>query len=63
MRLPDKVKLSEQISEDFRKLAHAGETVVSNDTSKNPITKGEANAAINAAAFITVPFLKGGEWT
>jgi two-component system, chemotaxis family, CheB/CheR fusion protein len=62
LRLPDKVRLSEHITEDFRKLAHAGETIVSNDTGTNPITKGEANAAINAVSFITVPFLSEGEW-
>ncbi|WP_242063552.1 ATP-binding protein [Nostoc sp. FACHB-892] len=62
MRLPDKVCLSEQISEDFRILAHAGETVASEDTGRNPITKGEANAAIHVVSFITVPFLQQGEW-
>ncbi|MEH1800815.1 MAG: hypothetical protein V7L13_16910 [Nostoc sp.] len=55
MRLPDKVCLSEQISKDFRVLAHAGETVASEDTGRNLITKGEANAAIHAISFITVP--------
>lgn len=60
--LPDTVKLSEHITDDFRQLAHAGETVASSDTGLNPITKGEANAAIAAAAFITVPFLKGETW-
>ena len=61
-RLPDKVRLSEHISEEFRALAHAGKTVASNNTGVNPVTNGEANAAIHAIAFVTVPFLQGEEW-
>jgi PAS domain S-box-containing protein len=61
-RLPDSVRLSEQVSEDFYRFVHAGETVVSNDTQTNPITKAQANASIQAMSFITVPFHKDGEW-
>ena len=60
--LPDRVRLSDHITEDFRVLARAGQAVASTDTGANPITKGEANAAINAASFITVPFLRDGQW-
>ena len=61
-RLPDMVRLSEHVSKDFYALVHVGETVVSNNTQTNPITKGEANAEIGALAFVTVPFHKDGEW-
>jgi PAS domain S-box-containing protein len=61
-RLPDRVRLSEHISDQFRALAHAGETVTSEDTGLDPITNGEANAAIYVRAFITVPFVLEGQW-
>ncbi len=61
-RQPDKLRLSEHVSGDFYQRVYAKETVVSNNTQINPITKGEENAKIGALAFITVPFYQHGEW-
>ncbi|MBF2007118.1 MAG: PAS domain S-box protein [Chlorogloeopsis fritschii C42_A2020_084] len=61
-RLPERICLSEQVSEDFLRRVHAGETIVSNNTQTNPVTNAQANAAIGALSFITVPFHKDGEW-
>ncbi|GET39904.1 PAS domain S-box protein [Microseira wollei] len=61
-RLPDRICLSEQVSEDFRRRVRAGETIVSENTQTNSVTNPKANAAIGALSFITVPFHKDGEW-
>lgn len=61
-RLPDTLCLSEQVSTEFYKRVHAGETIVSNNTQTNPITNAQANASIEARSFITVPFHHHGEW-
>ncbi len=61
-RLPNTARLSEQVTDDFFRMVYAGETVVSNNTQTNPVTKGKANAEIGALAFITVPFHKDGAW-
>ncbi|MGL5065140.1 MAG: hybrid sensor histidine kinase/response regulator, partial [Microcoleus sp.] len=61
-RLPDRICISEQTSEDFCRRVRAGETIASDNTQTNPVTNAEANAAIGALSFITVPFHKDGEW-
>lgn len=60
--LPDRICLSEQISEEFCRRAQSGEIIVSHNTQTTPITNGEANASIGALSFITVPFHSNGDW-
>ncbi|MEB3181845.1 MAG: PAS domain S-box protein [Nostocaceae cyanobacterium] len=60
--LPDRIRLSEQVSEDFLRRVHAGETIVSNNTQTNSVTNAQANAEIGVLSFITVPFHKNCQW-
>lgn len=60
--LPDRICLSEHVSEDFLRRVRAGETIVSNNTQTNPVTNAQANATTGVLSFITVPLHKDGEW-
>ncbi len=60
--LPNRLRLSEQVSEAFYHQVRAGEIVVSNNTQTNSVTKAQANAAIGVRSFITVPFHQDGYW-
>ncbi|MFM7424466.1 MAG: PAS domain-containing protein [Elainella sp.] len=61
-RLPDRIRLSEQVSQEFCRLARAGEPIVSHSVQSNPLTNGEANELLGVRSFITVPFYQKGEW-
>jgi PAS domain S-box-containing protein len=60
--LPDMVRLSAYVTDDFLMLVRARATVVSTDTATDARMKGEENAKVGAGAFITVPFHQHGEW-
>lgn len=60
--LPEKLCLSEQISDDFRRRIQAGETIVIHNIQTSTVTNAAANAEIGVQAFITVPFFKDGAW-
>jgi signal transduction histidine kinase/ActR/RegA family two-component response regulator len=58
--LPRVVRLSNFITQDFRRASQAGDTVVVCDTTKDPRVDAEAYATVNTRAFISVPFVRDG---
>ncbi|MEC4806221.1 MAG: ATP-binding protein [Jaaginema sp. PMC 1079.18] len=62
IQLPNRLRLSEQISSDFLQQIYLGEPIVSHNTQTNSITNASANESIGVQAFITVPFFREGEW-
>src|SRR5688572_29800440 len=60
--LAETLPVSAFVTEEFRRVARSGETIVVSDTFTDPRTDGDAYAGFDIGAFITVPFARDGAW-
>ena len=58
----DALPISAFVSEEFRRVARSGDTIVVNDAVADPRTDGDAYAGFDIGSFITVPFARDGAW-
>ena len=58
----DALPISAFVSEEFRRVARSGSTVVVNDAFTDRRTDGDAYAGFDIASFIAVPFARDGAW-
>jgi PAS domain S-box-containing protein len=61
-RLPERVRLSRFVTEEFQRRARNGETLCSTDTHDDTLTDADATDTIDVRSFVTVPFCRQGEW-
>ncbi|MGG6293941.1 PAS domain S-box protein [Leptolyngbya sp. AN02str] len=54
--------LSDFITEEFQHMARAGHAVIVCDTDTDPRTQHDSHATLHIRSFVTIPFLRNGEW-
>jgi signal transduction histidine kinase/ActR/RegA family two-component response regulator len=59
---PHLARISEFLSADLRSAARRGEIILVHDTESDPRTHASAHASITVRAFMSVPFIRDGEW-
>ena len=59
---PDAIRVSEFVTEEFRREGRAGRTLVVHDTEVDPRTDTGAHARLGVRAFISVPLIRDGAW-
>jgi GAF domain-containing protein len=59
---PDVIRISDFVTPEYRQAARSGAFLVVHDTHGDPLTYASAHATLQVRAFMSVPFIRDGEW-
>ena len=59
---PDVIRISDFVTPEYRQAARSGAPLVVHDTHGDPLTYASAHAVLQVRAFMSVPFIRDGEW-
>ncbi len=59
---PDVIRISDFVTPEYRQAARSGAPLVVHDTHGDPRTYASAHAALQVRSFMSVPFIRDGEW-
>jgi PAS domain S-box-containing protein len=59
---PDVVRISDFVTPAYRKAARSGAPLIVHDTHRDPRTYADPHEALEIRAFMSVPFIRDGEW-
>ena len=59
---PDVIRISDFVTPEYREAARSGAPLIVHDTHGDPRTYAGAHAALQVRSFMSVPFIRDGEW-
>jgi signal transduction histidine kinase/CheY-like chemotaxis protein len=59
---PEVVRISDYVTAEYRQAARSGRVLVVHDTHRDPRTNAAAHKSLQVRSFMTVPFIRDGEW-